>query len=495
MQSFCRALAVLLFLPLLPPNPATAAAAEPVTEPRLGRITVAPGGPPKSTALTITIRNVTPGTPHRLEATIDLGGATAFADVAAGPGYTDAASLARTLATTTRSSEERFCRRTGERVVCSWTSTLSDELFQMPTTLTVTAKKSAKAGDSATVTVATRVDNGPESTTRSLIQVGQGVDLVAAGRGVVKALPGRAAQFRPQVRNDGSALATGVVLAVQADPRLLRKTSFRNCRYGYAMVCSFDASLASGQAYAVSSPLVLRPPADTVPGSAAVVASQWFTQADLEDHGFDDYGAAGTGAPLTLQPVTAARSTPQTDVATTNDFVFTELRVGGTRRPAIAAAGVRSTATLGDHLTLRAGLENFGPGTFRPSLFPNNALTAVVELPANVANRSELDCDDGYCQVEMEGDLAAGQRVTFPVEIEVTTACGEPGRVVIGGVGGGTLSSAPLSVNVDGATCAAVALPITGPGVGRTAVIGLLLLVAGIVLTVVCARRPVCEHA
>ncbi|GAB2579621.1 hypothetical protein Aab01nite_55530 [Paractinoplanes abujensis] len=504
MQSFGRTFAAILFLLLLPSAPATAAPdPAPTAEPYLGRVTLAPAGPEKDTLLRVRASNVVAGQLERLEMTVDLDAATAFADVA----LTGILVTGGEPPAVLDSDEEEPCRRTGGKVFCSWNATFTSAgMLDVPVVLSVTPKKTAKEGDSAAVTVTAKLGDGPVGTSTSEFRVGQGVDLVAGEDRQLKAAPGRAVMFAPTVHNQGSAVVTGVALVVDADPRLLGKTSYRNCRYGTGLICTFDTALAANTSYAPAKSLTLSSPADTVPGSLTQITYAWITRTEFDESPLDGYGTPGTGAPLTLQALAAAQDDqPQADVRPDNSHSFLTFTVTGKRRPAIAAAGLRRTAAVGDRLTLSPGFTNFGPGTLRPSLFPNNRLVVTMRLPSNVTRNSapELCFPDEAPEVLLcllRDDVGAGQRTTFPIGMEVTAQCGDPGQIEIpvrladaDGNVPPARSIATLTVDVAGAPC--VALPITGPPVGWTALTGLLLLVAGTVLTVLGVRRPFCEHA
>src|SRR5690242_19112196 len=86
MHRFSRVLVAMLLLVLLPVAPAVAAPATATLVPRLGPVTLAPGGPEKHTLLWVRLGDAERGTSASLEVTADLGGATAFADVRIEPG-------------------------------------------------------------------------------------------------------------------------------------------------------------------------------------------------------------------------------------------------------------------------------------------------------------------------------------------------------------------------------------------------------------------------
>ncbi|MBU2670077.1 hypothetical protein KOI35_41885 [Actinoplanes bogorensis] len=506
MSLVSRVLAVSLLLVLLPLHPAAAAATTATAEPRLSRVTLAPGGPERGSLLWVHTDNVEPYADQRLEVTVELGAAAAFTE-------TDLVSMVNSntielVVAGVPSAPPRPpspCVRTGTKFACSWTTSYNAaKSVDVAAVLLVKPTAAAKTGDSAEVTVTARLGDGPIGTSTSIVQVGVGVDLVAGQTPKVKAAPGKTVKVVPAVRNNSATTATGVTLFIDADARLLAPTSYRNCRYGLVMICTFDTALAAGRTYALARPLLLRSPADTVPGSATEVIHGWATKDEWEDESLgDQIGTPGTGAPLTLTPVASAQAEPpQADVNPENNYAVTKFTVAGKGFPVLSAIGSARESAVGSELQLSPGLMNFGPGTLRPTLFTNNALPVAVRLPANVTSAGSDDCvsdsdDVYYCSLQR--DLGPGQRATFAFAAEVTDGCGDPGKVsvpdrlVTADYNPRTKHTATLSVTVAGATC--VALPITGPRAAWTALAGLALVTAGLVLALRRTRRAVCAHA
>ena len=495
-----RALAVSVLLVLLPLHPAVAAATTATAEPRLARVTLAPGGPQRGSLLWVHTDNVEPYSEQRLDVTVDLGDAAAFTDAEIIPmvgSKTIELEVAGVPSAPPRPASP--CRRTGTKFACSWTTAYdAASSVDVAAALLVTPTAAAKTGDSAEVTTTARLGDGPVRTSTSTIQVGEGVDLVADESREVKAAPGRSVKIIPQVTNASTTTATGVTLVIAADSRLLVPSSYRNCRYGLIMICTFDTSLAAGRAYAIAAPILLRSPADSIPGSATEVTHGWTTKAEWEDEDLSDYGTPGTGAALALTPVASAQAEqPQADVRPENNYAITTFTVGGTGFPELAAIGSTRESAVGHELQLSPGLMNFGPGTLRPTLFENNALPVAVRLPANVMGYGSNECTSGsddvyYCSLRR--DLGPGQRATFAFEVEVSGGCGDPGKVSVpdqltsGDFDPRTKHTATLSVTVAGATC--VALPITGPRAAWTALAGIALVTAGLVLALRRTRAP-----
>ncbi|MCO8276454.1 hypothetical protein M1L60_38340 [Actinoplanes sp. TRM 88003] len=489
MPLFSRAFAVSLLLLLLPMQPAAAAPTTATLQPHLTPVTMAPQSPTAFSPLWVTSENAEPGLPVRLEVTIDLGGATTFATVEV--------------------DDDTHCVRADEKITCSWTVTpWSDEINQFPAELSVTPRPTAKVGDRADLTMTARIGDGAVTTATSVIRIGEAVDLVTDEEQTVKAAPGRTVRTTPAVGNNGATVIDGVALIVVAHPRLLGATSYQNCRYSVFMLCTFDTELEPGHRYGLASPLALTSPGDTVPGSVAPVYVAWLTPTEMADSlDGEEYGTPGTGAPLRLKPMaTAQDADPQVDVDPDNNAGRIVFTVTGQRKPSLAAVGSRVTAATGEHRVLTTGVMNFGPGTLRPELFPNNGLAVTVRLPGNVAAAGDTDCsgreDDedslepsspasqpatgGEWSCRLTQDLGPAQRASFPFRVLVTDECGPPGQVQVvpdsDGIVGRGKKVVPLLVNVAGATCTAVALPITGPAAGWTALAAVGLIGAGLIL-------------
>ncbi|WP_127505335.1 hypothetical protein [Actinoplanes solisilvae] len=469
MPMISRTLALSLLLILVPVWPAAAAPTAAVAEPHLQPVTLAPGGPERNTLLRVRVRGVEPDTKARAEVTVDLGGASGFADVRVSSGFS--------------ASPVQACRRTGEKVLCSWTATSG---IDFPALITALPKKTATIGDAAEIAVSARIGDGVVSSAATMIRVGERTGLAAGQARTIKAAAGRKVTFTPIVRNPGVTKIDGAVLVLPVNSRLLAPSSYRNCRYGSGLICTFDTELQPGRRYTLSQPITLRTPSDTVPGSAVRLVEQWMTKTERDE--IED-GAAGSGELLRLRPMTVAPPRVLPDAG----FATTTLTVTGDRRPTLTAVGVRREVAVGDEVTLSPGLVNFGPGTLRPGLFPNNRLAVATRMPGNVVAGDAGGCElsDGVHRCLLDQDLGPGQQASFPIEVQVAADCGDPGHVEMQEeLPGSVRSTAELRADVRGATCGAVtalALPITGSGAGLG---GFLLVVAGL-LAVLGARRPI----
>ncbi|WP_041840485.1 hypothetical protein [Actinoplanes friuliensis] len=295
-----------------------------------------------------------------------------------------------------------------------------------------------------------------------------------------------------------------MVLYFALPPEWLAGTSYANCRYGDAVVCTFDTELAPGQAYVLSEPLPLTAPDNAAAGSWASGSPRWLTPAVWEDWqaSFPGLkpGRSGTGDALDLVAESSAAAPPQVDLDDTDELADFELTVVGARRPDIAAVGARVSGTVGNRVSVRVGLVNRGPGTLYPRFFPNTSIPVTVDVPEGldvvqldrrcVQWSAEIAPDRYECWMG-EDPLPAGGSALFGFTFAVTGDFdGEAGRVeaepnllydsALESAGAGANNTAKLLVRLpdDG-------LPITGTGLGLGAGAFLLAGAAGVLL----ARR------
>jgi hypothetical protein len=366
--------------------------------------------------------------------------------------------------------------------------------------------ESAVTGDNGKVVVTAQIDDATPSAVEATVQVGEGVDLAAGSGQEIEAEPGGSASTTPTVSNTGSIPVDGVVMFMDADPRLLGDNSYSNCQYGDGeVVCSFDTTLAAGQSYAVSEPITLTPPADSVNGSQAQAVVQWMTStewADWRDALPDDFlGDAGTGDPLELTPVAEGQGAPQSDVEPENDTGTITLTVAGADEPDLAALGADVTAAP-SQVAIAVGTRNLGPGTLHPDLYPNNQVAAEIRLPGNVTaigvdSRCGDHGDSYVCYATRT--MAPGDRDTFTFALRVDDRKGSAGQIEVGdvlpsiaGVRAAAQQNNVASIVITGS---GAGLAVTGPNALRTAVTGAAFVVVGLLLAVRPRRRPIGAHA
>jgi hypothetical protein len=490
MQWILRGLVVVLLILL--PEPAAGAPGAPTLEARLGQITVAPGGPVKTTLLWLQPSAVA-GTTRHFTLMLDFGPVAAFAEVEVG----FSAISVREIRTSS-AEPDGPCGRTTTTVVCTWDGVVyANEGLYPVGYVTARPKAAARTGDSGEIAVTGRVDAGPATTTTSALRVGAAVDLAAVAGIEVTARPGATATAAPMVRNTGKVATGGAVMLLDADPRLVSASSHRNCRYSPGTtICLFDTPLAPGRRYAVSEPLRLHPPADSVPGSRAHVYVQWMTPTEWSDWTglFPEtfFGRPGTGPPLALTMAATALEAPQADVRPENDSAPITLTVAGAGHPDLAAIGARLSATVGEDVAITVGLRNLGPGTLHPDLYANNQVSARIELPGAVTATEDLpECGgtwdgekmlDYSCAITVV--LPPGRQAGFTIPARVGRSRDRTGRVEVVDVlpaaagqraTGQRNNVAPIVIEVAGAD-----LPITGPGPVGLGGAGLALIAIGL---------------
>ncbi|MCO8270763.1 hypothetical protein M1L60_09165 [Actinoplanes sp. TRM 88003] len=269
--------------------------------------------------------------------------------------------------------------------------------------LSLIPKPGVSIGDTGTLSVATKVDDGPATIETSTVRIGEAVNLTAVDEEPQTVAPGGAVTLRPKVRNTGPTPVDGLTAVISADPGALAGTNFSNCTYGYAVACTFDTTMAAGSTYGMAAPITLRVPGDAAGASQTMVGVQWMTAAEWEDW-LADYGElpqdrAGTGPELELEEMAvSAAGAPQADTDHDDNGSYTTVTVSG-RRTDLVAVGATVPGTAAEH-TFSVGLVNQGPGTLRYPPFSNNVGSVRVTLPAPM---SVIVADD-RCRSE-SGDL------------------------------------------------------------------------------------------
>ncbi|HEX8344561.1 MAG TPA: hypothetical protein VF657_07415 [Actinoplanes sp.] len=405
--------------------------------------------------------------------------------------------------------------------------------------LRVTAKPGATPGASGELTLTAQADDGPVSTYRSAVAIGEEVDLAAVQPKPVTVAAGERATADLRVRNAGPRPVTGSVLLLAGwSERLRDGAGFRNCTYGMLTVCAFDDVLAPGATYALSDPIALRMPVDAAVGSSAASFGVWYTTAEWAEVLAtlpDDIvlGPPGTGGETRLESLASAAAAPQVDTNPDNNYLFSEITVGGDRRTDMAAIGATVSGSAGDQVKARVGFVNNGPGTLYHRDFPNTDPATHVTLPAGLrAVQVDDAClplewledeepadvgDDGtagfpeylcYADAEQTG---TGGRLLFDFTFEVgQDEDAAAGRVVINEtdlVAGPTIDrnrrndSAKILVDITGedgdnggsggSDGSGGGLPITGAPTGVVATIGGLLLLVGSAGILLVRRRRI----
>lgn len=329
--------------------------------------------------------------------------------------------------------------------------------------LRVTAKAGGKAGDTGQLAFTAQADDGPVATYRSTVSIGEDVDLAAVDTKPVTVAPGAQGVADLRVSNVGPRPVTGSVLLLffSWSERLRVGDGFRNCTYGEVTVCAFDDVLAPGATYALSDPMRLRMPADAAAGSSAAALGVWFTTAEWAEvlatlpDGVE-LGQPGTGGVTRLEALASAAGVPQVDGNPDNNYVLSEVVVGGSRRTDMAAVGATVSGSAGDRVKARVGFVNNGPGTLYHRDFDNADPATHVSVPAGLEAvqvddaclplewLEDIDSGAGFrvdadkiagfpdylCSAEADATKPQG-RVLFDFTFEIKQASATPGRVTI----------------------------------------------------------------
>lgn len=482
----------------------------------LRHLTLPVGGPTVDEDPTFFLSSDEPGWANEVSLTVDASAASAVADV-----VVEAASAEVTCATTGAVAR---CTVPGPHRIVELPDNGALAIITVPSVrIGVTPKPGAAAGDTGTLTVTARADDGPTTTETATVRIGQGVNLTAVDAGPREVVPGGSTALRPQVRNTGPRDVEGLALVVNADDSALAGTNFGNCVYDHVVTCTFDTTLETGGTYEVSAPFTVRAPRDAAVGSRTAVSTQWLTLAEWQDWQAmgSPGGRQGTGADLELDELVSASAAgvPQADIDGDDNGTDSTVTVTGGRRADVAAVGATITGPPGEARTIDVGMVNHGPGTLHYPLFFNNLPQVAVSLPPGIAVvRADDRCSSLFdedpagpppsspagtaagaapleyvCQVESMR-LRPGQRLSFAFTVRVAPGARDAegsvevrlydGRASIDRDAGN--NDAPINLSLGGA---GGGLPVTGTTTATVAGTGGLLLLLGIAIIVALRRR------
>ncbi|MBB2944910.1 hypothetical protein FB565_004643 [Actinoplanes lutulentus] len=481
------------------PLPAMAAPSSATIATHFQQLTLTPGGEPRDALLWGAIGGAGDAGLEVVRFTVDWTGIASFADVELS--QTGSWIMRDNIATGSEYAStpaDDGCKVSGTTVTCSVRTWIDNAL---PLTglgyFAVEAKAGAAAGSSGAVRVTASVGAGPESTSESLVRIGEGVNLVAEDTDPIDVTAGDTTEVDARVSNGGSTVADGVMLYLGVDRDALADTSYSNCEYGQAVICTFDTQLQPNLTYALSEPIGVRTPADAASGSRLHGEFTWTTATEWDDLKtslpdelldvvFGDL-QPGTGDELTLGPATTTAGVPQVEL--TEDDNTVELTVTVEDGPAadLTAIGAKVTAKADSTVDVRVGRVNNGPGRLYPDLFENNRLGTSIRLPENTQlvgvgdncytdDGKDEDSDSNRLWCESDAELGAGDREYFDLELRVEKS-GKNGSVQAYELNGdGKNDSAPIVVTVTGGDDD---LPITGPS-GLLAIGAFLLVLGGL---------------
>ena len=433
------------------------------------------------------------------------------------------------------------CGTAGTALKCTLTGPfgVGDEpLMMVLAGLRLAAKPGRTTGDTGKLTFTAQADDGAVSTYSSAVAIGEDVDLEAVEPKPVTVAAGGVATVDLRVSNAGPRPVTGSVLVLAGwSERLRDGDGFSNCTYGLLTVCAFDDVLAPGATYALSESMRLRMPADAAVGSSAATFGVWYTTAEWAEvlSTFPDeiaLGRPGTGGVTHLESLVSAAGVPQVDTNFDNNYLFSEIVIGGGRKTDMAAVGATVTGSAGDRVKARVGFVNNGPGTLYHADFSNTDPATHVTVPAGLrAVEVDESClplewlaEDDETEGDFDGDevagfpdylcfadvdrTKAGGRLLFDFTFEVGADSDDAaGQVTINEadlVAGTSIDrnrrndSAKILVDVTGqgggdagSGGSGGGLPITGAPTGVVAGVGILLLIAGAAGVLLVRRRRI----
>lgn len=487
---------------------ATPAAAEPADDLLLyaNDALIAPGGPAKY----VTLSALTEALPEEVTVTVDRHAVAGFATV-------------------TLTQDLEGCKETDAVITCNFKGA---DLMDYVLHLRVEAKDTAEVGAKGDLVLSVAGKGESPVSTRSTLEVGEGVDLQAQEQLRISGAPGATVKTPLGIANIGDTTAHGAVLFLATLPTLSPAQRYGNCSYleefGWLVtVCRFDDEITAGTALQLDGSSAVKIAADAWAPSHQYGAAVWFTEGDFEEFaeaGLPEEGwQEGSGDALKLVPAPAAQATAmrQTDKNPMNNRTFIQADVTGNQRADLAATGAELPGTAGKTVTAKVGFVNNGPAMTN-TFTPGEIVTATqVTIPAGATVvKAPEECSPGTGEKPTGGygepggrvyfcewyeTLHKGDAAVFEFGLRIDKVAGAPGEVKLfhfdlkaerpvadlnpkndtaalfikgagqGGTGGG---------DGDGGT-----LPITGSSTGLIAGIGGLLLAAGVAGFVMARRR------
>ncbi|MFI6267592.1 LPXTG cell wall anchor domain-containing protein [Micromonospora zamorensis] len=401
--------------------------------------------------------------------------------------------------------------------------------------LTVEAKDSASIGKKGDLTLTLATKGRANVTTKSTIEVGEGVDLKADEALTVSGAPGESVKAPLRVANVGDKTTNGAVLLLTSTPGITA-ARHSNCSYLYAFgtnfaQCAMDQKIEPGAVLQLDSSSSLKIAADAWAPGEQSGSGWWFADGDWATEFLAEFPIPadqwekGTGAALTLVPAPSvqARQLRQTDKDSSNNATEILATVTGSQRADAAATGAEVSGAVGKTVSAKVGFVNNGPAMIN-SYSPNELVTtAEITIPAGAtavtAPEECLPVKDGeeiggygepggrvyFC--EWYEVLHKGDAAVFEFGLRIDKLAGAPGSVRLRhfNLDGNGSTVADLDPKND--TAAFVikgatdgegdggtgggdgGLPVTGQSTGLIAGLGALLLAMGVGGYLVAKRR------
>ncbi|MFI1196289.1 LPXTG cell wall anchor domain-containing protein [Micromonospora sp. NPDC020750] len=473
---------------------APAAAAPPTADVKLyaNNVIVAPDGPQKS----VELRPLSDRPFGNYTVRLDRSAVAAVAEVTVASDWGD-------------------CTTQGEVITCE----MADE--GEPTSLfdvTVKARAGAEIGQQGTLAFTLTAPGVGTGTYRSTVVVGEGVDLATERELPLDGKLGERVDVPLTVANRGTKTVRGMVLYLSGSFGFTPSKRYKNCKYSSLILddsnfaCTFDDSLAPGEAVRVDSTFGGTIPADAWAPNVHYSWVAWFTPADWERSSLiNSLGHKGTDEALKLVPVggAQARALGQTDTDPMNNETGITLNVAGdNNRADVAAEGATVTGAVGATVPMTVGYLNNGPARVGPSGQKALTINATVTLPKGVTavavsnscvDPSEKEWKPGkpgarIYSCSARGTIPRGERVKFEFKLRIDRAGSQTGTVRLQGfTSGGSPAkdlnpandTAKITVKSTGGTGTGGGgggggtLPITGAATGLIAGLGGLLIAVG----------------
>jgi hypothetical protein len=282
---------------------------------------------------------------------------------------------------------------------------------------------------------------------------------------------------------------------------------FNNCLYVEDRLrnCWFAGTFTPGATYSAVWPFLLGP--DTAAPGTKRLEATWLTAAEAADyesflagHGYSG-GEPGTDGELVLTGELELRAADQADVVPSNNRSTLSVAVTGRNDADLVAAGAAVRGGVGDRRSVPVGVRNDGPATAeRPgadvamvevTIPPGTTATAVPPECAPLADPAAAGLAGAPAYGCRPGSLVrTGFTVEFAFELRIDRAGPSDGVVRLTGAGDPDPANDQAAITVNRTAPAAHGrLPITGAPAGTLAVLGALLVVAGVSAVVLTRTR------
>ncbi|SNT65007.1 hypothetical protein SAMN05421812_11982 [Asanoa hainanensis] len=336
----------------------------------------------------------------------------------------------------------------------------------------------------------------------SWVRVGTGVDLVAGPSTEIGRRPGQSFTLPLTVEVAGAtAVERPSVYFTQTHAfRATRK--FTNCLYVEDRLrnCWFEGTFTPGATYSAVWPFLLG--ADTAAPGTRRTEATWLTAAEAADyesflagHGYSG-GEPGTEGELSLTGEVGLRPmADQADTEPSNNRSTLTVTVTGYHDADLVAVGAAVRGAVGETRAVTVGVRNDGPAAAeRPdgdvavvdvTIPPGTTATAAAPECAPLFDPDALGVAGAAAYRCRPGPFVpAGFTVQFAFELRVDRSAPTEGSVRLVGADDSDTTNDRATITVNRAAAPAPGrLPITGAPAGSLAALGVLMIVAGVLMT------------